>query len=107
MNSKDRQQVSFRELIESYRGYLVPLVVLVVFGFTTFAIYDLTTEVSYDDVIDALISTSWSSIGLAIFFTALSFVALIGYDMNALGHTGKRLRFVPVAMTAFSAYAVG
>lgn len=103
----DRQKVSFREVFESYRGYLVPLAVLVVFGFTTFAIYDLTTEVRYEDVLAALADTSWSSIGLAVFFTGLSFVSLIGYDMNALGYIGKKLRFMPVAMTAFSAYAVG
>jgi phosphatidylglycerol lysyltransferase len=107
MSSSDRQQVSFREIFESYRGYLVPLAVLVVFGFTTFAIYDLTTEVRYDDVVAALAATSWSAIGLAIFFTALSFVSLIGYDMNALSYIGKKLPFTPVAMTAFSAYAVG
>ena len=107
MSSTDRQQISFRQLFESYRGYLVPVAVLIVFGFTTFAIYDLTTEVRYEDVLDALAATSWSSIGLAVFFTALSFVALIGYDLNALDYIGRRLRFVPVAMTAFSAYAVG
>nr|WP_281033490.1 bifunctional lysylphosphatidylglycerol flippase/synthetase MprF [Neorhizobium lilium] len=103
----NRQQISFRETLESYRGYLVPIAVLIVFGFTTFAIYDLTTEVRYEDVLDALTATSWSSIGLAIFFTALSFIALIGYDLNALAYIGKKLRFVPVAMTGFSAYAVG
>lgn len=107
MNSDDRQRFSFGQFFENYRGYLIPLVVLLVFGFTAFAIYDLTTEVSYDDVIAALTATKWSSIGLAVFFTALSFVALIGYDMNALAYIGKRLRFVPVSMTAFSAYAVG
>jgi phosphatidylglycerol lysyltransferase len=107
MNSDDRQRFSFSEFFENYRGYLIPLAVLLVFGFTAFAIYDLTTEVRYDDVIAALTATSWSSIGLAVFFTALSFVALIGYDMNALAYIGKRLRFVPVSMTAFSAYAVG
>jgi phosphatidylglycerol lysyltransferase len=107
MNSDDRQRFSFGQFFENYRGYLIPLAVLVVFGFTAFAIYDLTTEVSYDDVIAALTATKWSSIGLAVFFTALSFVALIGYDMNALAYIGKRLRFVPVSMTAFSAYAVG
>jgi phosphatidylglycerol lysyltransferase len=107
MNSDDRQRFSFGQFFENYRGYLIPLAVLLVFGFTAFAIYDLTTEVSYDDVIAALTATKWSSIGLAVFFTALSFVALIGYDINALAYIGKRLRFVPVSMTAFSAYAVG
>jgi phosphatidylglycerol lysyltransferase len=107
MSLPDQQQGRFREILESFRGYLVPLVIVVVFGFTTFAIYKLTDEVSYDDVIDALMATSWSSIGLAISFTALSFLALIGYDVNALTYIHRKLPFVPVAMTAFSAYAVG
>ena len=107
MESTDRQPNRFRDLIETYRSYLIALAVLLVFAFTTFAIYDLTTEVSYDDVIEALGHTRWSSIGLAIFFTALSFAALVGYDMNALAYIGRSLPPVPVAMTAFSAYAVG
>lgn len=107
MSLPDQQQGRFREILEGFRGYLVPLVIVVVFGFTTFAIYKLTDEVSYDDVIDALMATSWSSIGLAIFFTALSFLALIGYDVNALTYIRRKLPYVPVAMTAFSAYAVG
>jgi phosphatidylglycerol lysyltransferase len=96
-----------REFFQAHRGVFVPLVVLMVFGFTSFAIYELTTEVSYDEVIDALVSTSWSSIALAVFFTLLSFAALIGYDLNALDYIGRKLPPVPVAMTAFSAYAVG
>ena len=107
MESTDRQPNRFRDLIETYRSYLIALAVLLVFAFTTFAIYDLTTEVSYDDVIEALGHTRWSSIELAIFFTALSFAALVGYDMNALAYIGRSLPPVPVAMTAFSAYAVG
>ncbi|WP_145640316.1 bifunctional lysylphosphatidylglycerol flippase/synthetase MprF [Neorhizobium alkalisoli] len=107
MTSTDRQQSGFRQMLESYRGYLIPFVILVVFGFTTFAIYGLTNEVSYDDVIDALSQTKGSSVALAIFFTALSFLSLVGYDLNALSYIRKKLPFVPVAMTAFSAYAVG
>lgn len=107
MTSTDRPPIGFREKLESYRGYIIPIIVLVVFGFTSFAIYDLTNEVSYDDVIAALTDTKWSSIGLAVFFTALSFFALIGYDLNALAYIGKKLPTTPVAMTAFSAYAVG
>ncbi|MGK9051702.1 bifunctional lysylphosphatidylglycerol flippase/synthetase MprF [Neorhizobium petrolearium] len=107
METTDRQPSRFRDLLEAYRPYLIALAMLAVFAFTTFAIYDLTTEVSYDDVIEALGNTRWSSIGLAVFFTALSFAALVGYDVNALTYIGRSLPFVPVAMTAFSAYAVG
>ena len=107
MEPADRQPSRFRDLIETYRPYLIALAMLAIFAFTTFAIYNLTTEVSYDDVIEALGNTRWSSIALAVFFTALSFVALVGYDMNALTYIGRSLPLVPVAMTAFSAYAVG
>lgn len=96
-----------RDFFQAHRGLFVSFIVLLVFGFTALAIYELTTEVSYDEVIEALVSTSWSSIALAVFFTGLSFAALVGYDLNALTYIGRKLPPVPVAMTAFSAYAVG
>lgn len=96
-----------RDFFQAHRGLFVSFIVLLVFGFTAFAIYELTTEVSYDEVIQALVSTSWSSIALAVFFTGLSFAALVGYDLNALTYIGRKLPPVPVVMTAFSAYAVG
>lgn len=96
-----------RDFFQAHRGLFVSFIVLLVFGFTAFAIYELTTEVSYDEVIQALVSTSWSSIALAVFFTGLSFAALVGYDLNALTYIGRKLPPVPVAMTTFSAYAVG
>jgi phosphatidylglycerol lysyltransferase len=107
MESTVRQPSRFRDILETYRPYLIALAALAVFAFTTFAIYNLTNEVSYDDVIEALGNTRWSSIGLAVFFTALSFAALVGYDINAITYIGRTLPFVPVAITAFSAYAVG
>jgi len=107
MESTDRQPSRFRDILETYRPYLIAAAALAVFAFTTFAIYNLTNEVSYDDVIEALANTRWSSIGLAVFFTALSFAALVGYDVNAITYIGRSLPFVPVAITAFSAYAVG
>lgn len=107
METPDRQPGRFREFFEAYRPYFIALAMLAVFAFTTFAIYKLTTEVSYDDVIEALTDTSWSSVALAIFFTALSFASLIGYDVNALTYIGRPLPFAPVAVTAFAAYAVG
>ena len=107
MESTDRQPGRLRDFFEAYRPILIALAMVAVFAFTTYAIYNLTNEVSYDDVLDALAETHWSAIGLAIFFTALSFVALIGYDVNAITYIGRSLPFVPVAMTAFAAYAVG
>ena len=57
--------------------------------------------------VEALAATRPSSILLALLFTALSFLALVFYDLNAIDYIGKRLPFPHVALTAFSAYAVG
>lgn len=90
-----------------FRFYLTWLAMLIVFGMMAVAVYKLTNEVRYDEVVDALADTSWTAIALAALFTALSFLSLIYYDMNALDYIGKKLPFLPVAVTAFSAYAIG
>lgn len=90
-----------------FRFYLTWLAMLVVFGMMAVAVYKLTHEVRYDEVVDALADTSWPDIALAVIFTALSFVALIYYDLNALEYIGRKLPIAPVAATAFTAYAIG
>jgi phosphatidylglycerol lysyltransferase len=90
-----------------YRTHLAAVATLAVFCMVGFAIEQLTTEVRYDDVVQALADTKVSSIVLALFFTALSFLALVFYDVNAIDYIGKKLPFPQVALTAFSAYAVG
>jgi phosphatidylglycerol lysyltransferase len=90
-----------------YRTHLTALATLAVFCMVGFAIEQLTTEVRYDDVVQALADTKISSIVLALFFTALSFLALVFYDVNAIDYVGKKLPFPQVALTAFAAYAVG
>lgn len=87
--------------------YVVPMAVILVFALTAWSVYRLSTEVHYDDVRAAVTATRWSAMGWAVLFTGLSFAALICYDFNALAYIHRRLPPVPVAVTAFSAYAVG
>ena len=37
----------------------------------------------------------------------MSFASLVYYDLNALDYIGRKLPPLPVAVTAFSAYAIG
>jgi phosphatidylglycerol lysyltransferase len=99
--------VGFPGFLRRYRTHLVAAVTLTLFCLVAYAIMQLTNEVRYDDVVEALAETHLSSILLALFFTALSFLALVLYDFNAIDYIGKRLPFPHVALTAFSAYAVG
>lgn len=92
---------------ERYKPHLTSLAVIAVFVMMTVTIYRLTSEVRYDDIVVALLDTTWKSAFLAVLFTALSFAALICYDLNALEFIGKRLKKPSVIATAFIAYAVG
>lgn len=94
-------------ILRRYRTQLLALASVAVFGIVGYAIVRLTTEVRYDDVVLALADTSYSSILLALLFTGLSFLALVFYDLNAIEFIGRKLPFPHVALTAFSAYAVG
>jgi len=93
--------------LRRYRTLLVAAGIVIVFALVGTAIYHLTSEVKYDDVIAALQATPWSDIALALVFTALSFLCLICYDLNAFRYLGRKVPFAHVALTAFSAYAVG
>lgn len=99
----DRRRATWKAIAT----YAVPLAVLIVFALTAWSLYRLSTEVHYDDVRRAVAATGWQSMALAVFFTALSFAALICYDFNALDYIHRRLPPLPVAVTAFAAYAVG
>ncbi len=106
-NSETDEGFSFGAVFRRYRTPLTALATLLIFCLVGYAIMQLTDEVRYDDVVEALAETRLSSILLALFFTALSFMALVFYDLNAIEYIGKRLPFPHVALTAFSAYAVG
>ncbi|SOC86026.1 phosphatidylglycerol lysyltransferase [Ensifer adhaerens] len=95
-------------VFERYREYLLLAAILTVSGITAYAIYALTKEIRIEDVRDALAATSLQSILLSLLFTALSFVALIAYDINAIDYVRKeKLPLVSVAIASFTAYAVG
>lgn len=93
-----------------FRRYRVPITLLLVpaiFAMIGLALYHLTGEVRYDDVRDAISATPASKLILAVFFTALSYLALTFYDYDALEYVKRPLPYAQSALTAFSAYAVG
>ncbi len=104
---EDADESSVRGFFRRYRAHLTALATLALFCLVGFAIVQLTNEVRYDDVVQALADTKVSSIFLALVFTGLSFLALVFYDVNAIEYVGRKLPFPQVALTAFSAYAVG
>ncbi|THF50003.1 bifunctional lysylphosphatidylglycerol flippase/synthetase MprF [Allorhizobium terrae] len=97
----------WRAALSNLARPLAAIFTLIVFAAVAYAIYRLTEEVSYDDVVAAMAHTGYDQIALAILFTALSFGTLCIYDWNALEFIGRKRPAAEVALTAFSAYAVG
>lgn len=89
------------------RNTLLAVLSSLAFVAVAMALTRITRNVRYDDVVAALSATRWPDLLLAIAFTAISFVFLVRYDLNALDHIGHRLPLGPVAAVSFSAYAVG
>ncbi|HBF32123.1 bifunctional lysylphosphatidylglycerol flippase/synthetase MprF [Rhizobium sp.] len=108
MESDDAPTSSgWRAAIADYSRPIAAVFMLGIFVAVAYAIYRLTEEVSYDDVVAAIAKTGYDQIALAVFFTVMSFITLCVYDWNALEFIGKKRPLPEVALTAFSAYAVG
>ena len=86
---------------------LTAIATILILALAGYAIFHLTSEVRYEDVMSALDKTSATAIALAIGFTGLSFFALTFYDVGALIYLKKKLPYADVALTAAAAYAVG
>lgn len=72
-NDDQQIEVGWRPFLRRNRRYLQALATLLVIALFGLAIFHLTSEVQYGDVVQALADTSWTSVAAAVFFTALSF----------------------------------
>lgn len=82
------------------------VLVLALFALVSFALYHEIEVTSWHDVRAALASTRPEQIVLAILGTALSYLALTGYDFLALRHLGApRLSPGIIALTSFVSQA--
>ncbi|MFT3690884.1 bifunctional lysylphosphatidylglycerol flippase/synthetase MprF [Paenirhodobacter sp.] len=90
-----------------HRTALAVVFSTVAFVIVAIAISNITRDVDYGTVQDALARTPWQRVLLAAGFTAISFACLIFYDVKALWFIGRPLPLPQVALVSFSAYAVG
>lgn len=108
IEAQDQQAESgWRPFLRRNQRYLSAVGTLLVIALFGAAIFHLTAEVHYDEVVSALADTSWKSVAAAVLFTGLSFLALTFYDVAALDNVKRKLPYADVALTAACAYAVG
>lgn len=78
------------------------LVGLALFVIASFVLYDTLEDLTWQDVADALSRIVWPQVALAFVAAALSYCALIGYDILALRHVGAK--DVPLPAIAFTSF---
>ncbi len=89
-----------------WRTPLLTLAVLVVAVLVLGGLRHVIETVDYQTLVEAIRSTPSSRIALAVLATAISYLALTGYDASALRYAGVSVRRSTVVMTAFIAYAI-
>ena len=67
----------------------------------------LVDSLDYDALTRAMAATPYNRLAAAILATAISYLALTGYDLSALRYLGVTVRPATAMLTAFIAYAVG
>jgi hypothetical protein len=100
-------------LLATARRYLAPnlgkalggLASLAVFTLAGFILASVISSVKFSDVRAAIAALSAEQVLGSLLLTALSYVALTGYDALALVHLGLRVRYRVAALASFASYA--
>jgi phosphatidylglycerol lysyltransferase len=88
------------------RPWLLAAGVIALAVLLAFAFKGLWQEISYDQVVAAVRGVDPSDLALALLATAVSYLALSGYDHSSLRYVGASVPYRIVAQTSFIAYAL-
>jgi uncharacterized membrane protein YbhN (UPF0104 family) len=78
----------------------------VMFALALLALYHLAYDFNYDDVAAHISALPGSALAASVLLTALSYLALTGYDYLAIRYVGADLPWRTTALAAFTGYAV-
>ncbi|WP_442755582.1 UPF0104 family protein [Methylocystis sp. JAN1] len=79
---------------------------LALFGLAAYILAGVLSNIRYGELVDALRATSGTQILAALFFTALSYIALTGYDFSALRQIRHYAPYRVTALASFASYAI-
>lgn len=102
----DSNTASWLPLLQRAKPWLLAVGVLALAALLFVAFRGLWQEISYDEVAAAVRGVSTGTLALALLATAVSYVALSGYDHSSLRYVGASVPYRIVAQTSFIAYAL-
>lgn len=86
--------------------WLGPLASVTIFSASLVVLWFIVREMDPAAIADTFSKTSWRQIGLALGFTALSYLLLTGYDALALKRLGLSIPYRTTALASFTSYSV-
>lgn len=99
-----RQDLSaWRALAQRLAPYIVGAAM---FGIAVWVLRGALHRYGIADLHAELVALTWQQLVLAVTFTALSFLALIGYEWSALGLVGKRMPFDHLCLASFTTQSI-
>jgi uncharacterized membrane protein YbhN (UPF0104 family) len=94
-------------MTKSLKDYVWPIVGFAAVAFSGWMLYHQLRDISFEDIVDSLYAISFSDWVLAVLATLAAYAALAGYDRLALKHLNKRISWGFIAISSFTAYAIG
>ena len=89
------------------KPFLVAGAILVLGALVFDALHKVLREVHYSEILHTVRHMPSLSIALALLCTAISYLALTGYDASSLRYVGAKVKAPTIALTSFIAYALG
>ena len=89
------------------RPLLVAFLALVLIGIVLLGIEREAAEIDFQLLVTALRATPAASLAAALAATALSYLALIGYDVSALRYARAHAPLRTILLASFSGFAIG
>lgn len=91
---------------QRWKPWLIGIVVVAILALMVNALREVAAQFSYRDLLDAIRATHAGAIGWAVLATAVSYLALTGYDASSMRYVGAVVKYRVSAETAFIAYAL-
>ena len=89
------------------RPWGIGLAALAIAGALLHALRELLAQVHYADILNEIAATPGTHLLCAVLATALSFLALGGYDASGLRYVGARIKRSSLLLISFISYALG
>ncbi|MBE9604411.1 bifunctional lysylphosphatidylglycerol flippase/synthetase MprF [Acetobacteraceae bacterium H6797] len=94
--------------LSRWKRWLLPTLGVALAALALFTLHNLSKELDYASVTAAITATSWPATLGALAATALSYIAMLGYDMSAVRHLRPvpRVSMGTAALASFCGFAL-